>query len=350
MIAQLGIYLQKEGFSHIPSNLPEFAVYYRIESVSVNIIQLIDYQKSMYLTADQCRYMQEKVRALFAERGMNEIHILQLVLAADAEKARILCEENSFCWVIDTAFRRLLIYEHQVSDFYGMRGRLEQWLANDTTKEATGEKASSKADKFNKRKWLELPVVTISLVLLNVLVFLICTFGGDLLYNKGALDVERVMEYGEYYRIVSAWFLHGSISHLFNNMLILYALGDIVEIRLGHLRFGLLYFLSGVGGSLCSLYYMFLANGVYVSIGASGAVFGVEGALLAFALLSQGKKKAGGRIRTITFNRLALVLCYSLYVGFRSTHVDNYAHIGGVITGFASGLLLYFTMRKAEDT
>lgn len=344
MTEQLGIYLQRQGFSYIPSNLPEFFTYYRIESAAVNVIQLIGLQEGSYLTEDQCLNIREKAKELFAERGMKEIHVLQLILAADIQKARTLCGENRFCWVIDTAFHRLIIYEHQISDFYGMKGKLEQWLEGGSKEEMRLPQTKNS----DIHKWQELPVVTISLVLLNVLVYLICTFGGDLLYNIGALDVDRIMEYGEYYRVAFAWFLHGSISHLFNNMLILYALGDIIEKRLGHLRFGMLYLLSGIGGSICSLCYMSLADGAYVSIGASGAVFGVEGAMVAFILLDQIKGKE--RLGTVTFGRAVLVLCYSLYVGFRSTHVDNYAHIGGVITGFVLGLLLYFTVRKAEDT
>ena len=192
--------------------------------------------------------------------------------------------------------------------------------------------------------WKQLPMVTVTIILINVIVYLICTFQGDLLYNEGALDAERILTDGEYYRIVTAWFLHGDEIHLFHNMLLLYCFGEMVEKRLGRIRFGILYVLAGLGGSLCSLYYMLAVEYSYVSIGASGAVFGIEGALLALVILNRG------RLQTVTFGRLAFMILYSLYVGFRSTHVDNYAHIGGVAAGFLVCFILYFTMRKADNT
>ncbi len=195
-----------------------------------------------------------------------------------------------------------------------------------------------------KAEWKTFPIVTGSLLVCNVIVYLICTFTGDLLYNIGALSVERVLGAGEYYRIATAWFLHSGVTHLFNNMLILYGFGEMVEKRLGHVRFAILYVISGIGGSLFSLYDMLLQGGGYESVGASGAIFGVEGALLALVVWHKG------RLETVTFRRLVIVLFLSIYVGTQSAHVDNFAHIGGVITGFLICFPLYFTVRKAEST
>lgn len=342
MTEQLGLWLKELGFQYIPSNLPEFGVYYRIEQMHVNVLQVIDYQEGLYLTQDQCGHIREKVRKLFADRGLTEVHILSLVLCADSQKARDFCQDDQFCWIVDTSVYRLLIYENQTPDFYGLRGKLEEWL--EALQQTGGYEKGQGGVGHLAPEFHKLPLVTAGIILANVIVYLICTFQGDLLYNKGALSAERVLEYGEYYRIVTAWFLHGSISHLFNNMLILYFFGEIVEKKLGHLRFTILYVLSGIGGSLCSLYYMLRAGEAYVSIGASGAVFGVEGALLALVVWNRG------RLQTVTFGRLAFVLAYSIYIGFCSTGVDNYAHIGGVVTGFLAGLILYFTVRKAGNT
>ena len=75
------------------------------------------------------------------------------------------------------------------------------------------------------QKRQNLPIVCGTLVVINVIVYLICTFTGDLLYNIGELDAVAVLRYGEYGRILSSTFLHAGIEHLFNNMVILFFLG-----------------------------------------------------------------------------------------------------------------------------
>ena len=74
------------------------------------------------------------------------------------------------------------------------------------------------------QKWKSWPVVSAALVLTNVIIFIICTFTGDLLYNKGILDVWHVAVKREYGRIIWAMFLHSGVSHIFNNMFILFFL------------------------------------------------------------------------------------------------------------------------------
>lgn len=330
MREQLDLFFRKIGYEQISSNLQEFLVYYRAEQSHVNVIQLIDYKEESYLTGEQYAHISHKVTELFTQRGMTDIHMLSLIVSSDSAKARALCGNDRFCWILDTSIQRLLIYENQTPDFYGLRGELEKWLVD-----GCGNKAGKGSDNAQ---------VTVALIAINVIVYLICTFRGELLYNKGALDAERIIAHREYYRIVTAWFLHSGPTHLFNNMLMLYFLGDMVEKRLGRWRFAVLYCLAGLGGSLCSLHYMLISDSPYVSIGASGAVFGIEGALLALVILNKG------RLRTVTFGRLAFMIAYSLYIGFSSTNIDNYAHIGGVAAGFLVCFILYFTKRKAENT
>lgn len=336
----LDYHFRQEGFCRLPTNLPEFTAYYRSGGASTEAVLLADDRTEVYLSQDQCRHIQEKLRERLAAQDRKDVHILQLVLTVDPEKTEAALGKEPFCWLIDVPARRLLVSRWQTPDFYGMRKPLEAWLAGAREEDAQSARRPENARPAARRRF---PVVTISLALSNVVVFLICTFGGEILYNKGALDAERILRGGEYYRIVSAWFLHGSVTHLFQNMLILLAFGELVEKKLGHVRFGILYLIAGISGSLCSLCHMLAAGGGYVSIGASGAVFGVEGALLALVLLSRKKE------RLLSPGRFFVVLAYSLYIGFRSAQVDAYAHIGGAAAGFLTGLLLYFTGREAKD-
>ena len=179
-----------------------------------------------------------------------------------------------------------------------------------------------------------MPIVSGLLVAINVIVYLICTFTGNLLYNVGRLDVTSVIVHGEYGRLIWSMFLHSDISHIFNNMVILFFLGAMIEKEVGHIRYAILYFLSGIGGGALSLIYKALTFDLSGSIGASGAVFGLDGALLALILFS------GRGMSNISPNRVILMIILSLYNGFNGENIDNAAHIGGLITGFLEGIVI----------
>ncbi len=177
-----------------------------------------------------------------------------------------------------------------------------------------------------KRK--EFPWTSAILVAMNILVFLVCHFTGDYLYQLGRLSVPDVVLQGEYGRIVWAMFLHADRYHLFNNMLILFFLGEMLEKEIGHIRLAVFYFLSGIGGNIVSLLARFLSDDWTTSIGASGAVFGLDGVLLALVLFW------GRRLSGVTPVRVILMIALSLYNGFTGSNIDNAAHIGGLLVGF----------------
>ena len=112
------------------------------------------------------------------------------------------------------------------------------------------------------------PWVSGMLVVINVIVFLMCTFSGNVLYNKGELDVVSVLAGKQYGRLLWAMFLHAGIEHIFNNMVLLFFLGAMIEKVTGHVTFLVLYFLSGIGGNLCSLLVKLLQMDYSASVGA----------------------------------------------------------------------------------
>lgn len=183
------------------------------------------------------------------------------------------------------------------------------------------------------------PIVSTALVAVNAIVFAACHFTGDLLYSVGRLDAYSVLVRGEYGRILWSMFLHSGIDHLFNNMLILFFLGSMIEKEVGHVRYGVLYFLSGIGGNLLSLASRVLRRDPAASLGASGAVFGLDGVLLAMVLFS------GRRMENVTPVRVLLMIGYSLYSGFVGHNIDNAAHVGGLLTGFVAASVICVFMR-----
>ena len=249
---------------------------------------------------------------------------MTFILCDDTEKAKRLCEKDGFCWIIDSRAYRLLIHETQVADFYGWKDILEEYLFALTRE----NREAAHAEKTGKTDYLRnVPWVSAILVAVNVIVFLICTFTGDLLYNKGAFLVTALWQ-GEWYRLFTSMFLHWNVEHLFSNMIVLYYVGAIVERRLGSIPYMMLYVLSGFAGNVFSMGYELLTNAYGSSAGASGAVFGVEGALLFLVMAHRGK------LESMTAGRVAFAIAFSLYCGFTSAGVNNAAHVGGVLMGF----------------
>jgi rhomboid protease GluP len=251
--------------------------------------------------------------------------------------------------MIDTAADRLVIYENQVSDFYGWKTVLEDFLSQLPYMQEGQRGVSAQAARQEATVGKKRPFVTIALVAVNVIVFLICTFTGDLLYNKGAFGVMDIIEGKAYYRILTSMFLHADIEHLFSNMIVLYYIGEIVEKYLGHIPYAVLYFMSGIMGNVFSMMYELMTDSFFSSVGASGAVFGVEGALLFLVILHHGK------LESMNVGRVAFSIAFSLYCGFTSTYVNNAAHVGGVLMGFAAAavislLSLHIGRRKDRDT
>lgn len=318
----------------IPTNLPEFTFYAHKETLGVNVILVVDYRSGLYISEDQYFHLKEKIREFFDAKGEREVRMMSLILSDDPVKAKQLCITDCFCWLIDTAADRLIIHENQVSDFYGWRGLLEDFLARvpyPSEQSFNPEPTAPVGQPARRRK---LPWVNIVLVAVNILVFLICTFTGDLLYNKGAFGVMNIIEDRSYYRMFTALFLHADIGHLFSNMIVLYYIGEIVEDKLGHIPYAVLYFLSGMAGHVFSMGYELLTGEYFSSVGASGAVFGVEGALLLLIVLHHGKMEA------MTTGRVAFAIAFSLYCGFTSANVNNAAHVGGVLMGFAAAAVI----------
>ena len=187
-----------------------------------------------------------------------------------------------------------------------------------------------------KRMWYRLrgvPVISIGLVSINVIFFILNTLWSEQLLIAGNLNIYDVLIGKEYWRIVLAMFLHADLNHLFNNMIILLFMGNVLEKAVGHLTFAGIYMLSGIFGNICSLIYKLSVDRMSLSIGASGAVFGIDGLLLALVLF------AGRQISGITPARVLFMVGLSLYNGFMSRNIDNAAHVGGLLAGFLLGCL-----------
>ena len=192
-------------------------------------------------------------------------------------------------------------------------------------------------------------VCTVALIVVNVAVFMIMTMFGDtedavFMLQHGAMYEPFVIQQHEYYRIITCLFLHFGIDHLLNNMVMLGALGWNLELEIGKVRFLVIYFVSGIAGNILSLFYDLSTENPAVSAGASGAIFGLMGALLYVVILNRG------RLGRLSGRGMLIMVVLSLYFGFASSGVDNFAHIGGLVSGFILAVILYRKKKTYEGS
>lgn len=194
-------------------------------------------------------------------------------------------------------------------------------------------------NRTNFSAWKD-KIATISFVVVNIFLFIVSVFSGDLLYNEGAFSLAYILYGRQWWRFITSMFLHADVDHLVGNMLMLYLAGEVAERYLGKKWYVTLYFFSGITGSLLYALYEYFTGSYAETIGASGAVFGIIGALLVIVICHKGK------YGDITIGRMGFMLFYMMYMGLRTSNVNNAAHIGGLIGGILL-TSLYVLLQKA---
>lgn len=351
MIKELSAYLVQNGYRIIPTNVSQICFFGQIEMQSVNMIILVECTNGFEIDKESLAQLKNMNQSIFAQKGITEIHTMSVFLGDDSITIRECMENDPFVWRIGLRDAGLYIYEHQVPDFYGIKrvleGFLEEYISKpqelsreyEQLRAAQGQQraqvvAGRAVPDHVVRKW---PWCSITLVFLNVLFFFVCTWGSKVLYNQGVLVGNLVVEEKQYYRIFTSMFLHANVEHLFGNMIALCALGALLEREYGKVRFLLLYFISGIGGALASVWYQYERFNFAGSVGASGAIYGLLGAIMLLVIVHKG------RYQNITLPRLLFYLAYSVYSGYIATNVDNAGHIGGLVMGMILMLILYLT-------
>jgi membrane associated rhomboid family serine protease len=184
--------------------------------------------------------------------------------------------------------------------------------------------------------------VTRALLVVNIGMFVVTVAagaGGALaggpslrtLYDLGAMQPLAIAQGHQYWRLFTAMFLHAGLLHLALNMYGLYLFGSIVESAFGQVRFLAIYFAAGLMASVAS--FLFSDPGS-VAVGASGAIFGLLGAWVAFNFRRRGSEFAAANLRMA-----AILIGINLFLGFSIRGIDNYAHMGGLVTGIVAGTL-----------
>lgn len=344
---RISYYLGQNGYLKMLTNLSEFTIYFKKENGFVSMVEVVDMKENPYITEDTLHSVVQKAQWRFRDQGIEEIHYLILILAEDIERAAALGIREYFFWIIDNERKELCIPEGKAEDFYGMKSQIEEWLRADYNNEVIIRENSYSSDGRKIIKLREQPLINHGIFIINVIVFTFSTLLGDILNEYGSLRLFEIKN-GQWYRIVTCMFLHGDMSHLVGNMIMLFFLGDIVEKELGHIKYFILYFLSGIMGGFASLFIQAARVQMGIrplgSIGASGAVFGMLGGLLWILIRNKGK------LAELSFLRVLFLIGYTLYSGLSNIdYVDNAAHFGGLAAGFLLTVILYRKKKPQKE-
>jgi len=206
------------------------------------------------------------------------------------------------------------------------------------------------------------PTVTIAIVAVTVLAFGYEFIAGlNAVTEKWGMWPWAIALDGQLYRLVTSVFLHGSVLHILFNMFVLWTIGPQVERILGHARFLVLYLAAGLGGAVAS--YAF-SDPRTVSVGASGAIFGLMGALVvlgrrrgsARGVEARRDGSAGQQVQRQgnggvgdPFKQVLVLIVVNVAIGFLpGGNIDWRAHLGGLVTGAAVGAVMLYAPRSSR--
>lgn len=244
------------------------------------------------------------------------IRLIEIIMSSNNIRINPQCE----LIVINNVDKKVLYYT------LGLEGKVQE-LAN------CMNHIGKPKEKLRNR---EMPIVTYILIAVNVLAYILTAYLSSNIVDSNinvliflGAKVNSLIANGEYYRLITCMFLHGGIIHLALNMYALYSLGPFIEKIYGKVKYLVIYFLAGIASSIFS--FMFSSA---ISIGASGAIFGLFGAALVFAL------KMKERIGKGFITNIMSVILINLFMGFSMPNVDNFGHLGGLIGGSLITFLL----------
>lgn len=358
VIENISRLLEYYEYKRIDTNVNGVGIYFLERDNIAFIVVINDFISKEAFTKDQYQNVLSQIKRQFLQRGHLKVRLLSLICSTGIDGLKEYCDEGDTShWIIDQQNQRLIIYENQDADFLGLKKQLDDILVgnnqkeyknntnhekpsfNETQKRAYGRGKSA----FGALKGFGLPYVTVVIIIVNCLIFFGVELSGfyDAIMNFGALYYPDVFDQKEYYRLLSHMFLHADSGHLFNNMLVLFFIGERLEKIVGIKKYLFIYLGAGFLAGIGSMSYNMIQGADVSSVGASGAIFGIVGAMTYIVLVNRG------RISDITPTRILLFVFLSLYSGFSSSTVDNTAHIVGFLAGIVIAVILYRRNRKS---
>ena len=371
MVERLAEFFWHQQYGVQRTNFSNVRILYKEDGSAMRVIVIFDMESEIGFSVEQYGHILDQVKKAYAEKGYVDVEVLSVICTSQIEEVKEFCEWGHYThWVVNPITNRLIIFENQPHTFVDVKNQLESILIGPLYKvNPEYQKPVSKNREFYgfqestnsfKRRLAGKPVFTVSLIVINVVIFLLMklTESDSMLYTIfgyvedpqastrqylewGATSYSYIMEGHEYYRYFTAMFLHAGFEHLANNMVVLAIVGYMLETNFGSARFLIIYLISGVLANVGSVFYFHEIGENIVGLGASGAIFGIIGA---FAYLVVRYR---GRGFDISATRFMLFLGITVYSGFQAQeNVDNVAHIVGFFIGILTCVVLDIIRRN----
>lgn len=223
---------------------------------------------------------------------------------------------------------QLWYWDTQMGNLFPFPPTKDQKIPHWLRQIASGKPIDLESESQLKKDFV--PFLTYIILGINLIVFILMGGSTDqaVLIAYGA-KVNSLIQAGQIWRFLTSVFVHIGLIHLLFNLYALWVLGPLSERIFGHQRFFIIYILSGIGGSICSFIFT-----PALSAGASGAIFGLVGALLYYSIKRPYLWKSGLGINLI------LVVLVNFGIGLVQPGIDNFAHLGGLLTGTFTSIFL----------
>lgn len=344
--------VEKAGFSNVNLREEGIRCYYRRQEDCIYLVLLWDEALVPGLCPELIDSKNTDIRRFFRDKGFRYCKLLNVICTRNIGFSRRNARAVEPVWFMELMSNRLIVYEGEPADYVGLAAVLEDRSgAEGAGRRGIGRGRGSGGGKnifFEGESGGKIPAyVNWIFILANIIVYVILEIEGnteDAVYmlDKGALNVELIKGYKEYYRLFTSMFMHGGFAHLFNNMLVLWYIGDNLERAVGHVKYFIMYLAGGLLSNLAAFACYDYMNMNVCCVGASGAIFSVVGALFYIVAVNRG------RLEDLTTRKLGIYIFLSIYLGIQSTTTSNSAHIGGLLGGIVLAVLIYGRRKETE--
>ncbi len=326
--------LAREGYECIQGNPREIIICAKKMKHKLHFVVLIDDSGGILASEKVFHNIMASVRHYFYKQGYSQTDGLAVIYTQDVQRTVSACGQGDAFWIIDTVTQQRMVFDQQPDSFFGVEILVENSL-NDNYRRLV----------LRKKNIRYISPINTCIILLNIMYFLYIIIWGSysdqlFMYEHGALWVKGFWEHPQFYRLITSAFMHFGWAHLFNNMVVLAYMGDNLERQLGKTKYLLFYIMCCIGSNLFSLgWYWIQGNGNVLTVGASGAIFGVVGGLTYIVIRNKG------RVEDISSTQILILIGLTVYNGISNGMtgggVNNSAHVGGFITGFLLCIPMY---------
>jgi len=325
-------YFNARHFQSIPTDIETVSMFATYQKSSLYLINLIVLDANSVFDSERYAKYRETTQKQFSKVKTDKVILLNIMITSNPESvySHINYSPNidedfvDIHWIVDSKDKQLVIPNRQIKSVLGFEKAVKDLVA-------TGKHEFYELTRQHEQSYISFFFI---LVLCGIWVFLEYQGGStevNVLINYGALNVALILETHQYWRLLSALFLHIGFAHLAFNVFALYIFGSRLEKYVNSGTFIGIFIFAGLMGSVFS----FLGNYIFgtnaVSAGSSGAIYGLLGAVL---ILSNASKQSIDGLNSYT---MWLVFIFGIVYSIIDKNVDALAHVGGFVGGLLAG-------------